>query len=64
MCKFKLNEIKRLDSEVIDADILTCFLLSPYVESIKVNDCENGFISFIVNLIDNNYLEVFVKEEF
>lgn len=64
MCKFKLSEIKRLDSEIIDPDILTCFLFSPYVESVVVNDCENGFISFIVNLIDDNYAEVFVKEEF
>lgn len=64
MCKFKLSEIKRLDSEVIDADILTCFLFSPYVQSVEVNDCENGFISFLVNLIDDNCVEVFVKEEF
>ena len=64
MCKFKLSEIKRLDSEIIDADILTCFLFSSCVVSVQLNDRENGFISFIVNLIDNNYVEVFVKEEF
>lgn len=64
MCKFKLSEIKRLDAEIIDADILTCFLFSPYVYSVEVNDCENGFISFIVNLVDDNSVEVFVKEEF
>lgn len=64
MCKFKLSEIKRLDAEIIDADILTSFLLSPYVYSVEVNDCEYGFISFIVNLVDDNSVEVFVKEEF